>query len=266
MFASRISVLKAVTRLADGKQGERKKSKQQAEFDLLRESDRSQIEDRDIWENSRMKLRFRKFPWGNWFLGGTWLGGVVWLIWAASHDLLDFKYHKVLKEYLMIFICALAGIFFLYKGKIRHTILDKKAGTLTLKKRNTCCDKRSIVSYKLKDISDVRAVQRGYKRGTVDTESYMCIIEMERYQHQDVDTSDADSFSSSGDEKEAMRTDVKEDVVRNKGSSKKVAAEDAHNETEMQTLRGDTIDTSRNSGMTFNEEVEQMKKENIKNL
>lgn len=81
----------------------------------------------------------------------------------------------------MIFLCTIMGIFFLYKGKIRHTILDKKAGTLTIKKRNTFCDKRSIVTYKLKDISDVRAVYRGYKQGTVDTQIYSCIIEMERY-------------------------------------------------------------------------------------
>ena len=43
MFASRVSVLKAVTRIADGKEGERKKSKLDAEFDLLRVSDRSSI-------------------------------------------------------------------------------------------------------------------------------------------------------------------------------------------------------------------------------
>ena len=81
-----------------------------------------------------------------------------------------------------------------------------------------------------------------------------------------MDTSDADSFSSSEDEKEVMRRDAREDIVRSKGTNKKVAAEDDHNETELQTLRDDTIDTSRNSGMTFNEEVEHMKKENIKNL
>lgn len=163
MFASRVSVLKAVTRIADGKEGQRKKSRQAAEFDLLRYSNRSAIQDRDLWENSRTKLRFRKFPWGNWFLGFTWLGGVVWVLWAANHHLLDFKYHKLLKEYLMIFICTLLGAFFLWKGKIRHTIFDKRAGTLTIKKRNTFCDKRSIVNYKLSDISDVKAVYRGYK-------------------------------------------------------------------------------------------------------
>ena len=122
-----------------------------------------------MWENSRTKLRFRKFPWGHWFLGSTWLGGVVWFIWLVNHDLLDFQHHKILKEYMMILICTILGFFFFYKGKIRHTIFDKRAGTLTIKKRNTCCDKRSIITYKLKDISDVKAVYRGYKQGTVDT-------------------------------------------------------------------------------------------------
>lgn len=45
---------------------------------------------------------------------------------------------------------------------------------------------------------------------------------------------------------------------------KKVAAEE-QNETELATLNG-TVDTSRETGMTFNEEVELMKKENIQNL
>ena len=169
MFASRVSVLKAVTRMADGKQGERKKSKHQAELDLMRVSDRSAIEDRDMWENSKTKLRFRKFPWGHWFLGFSFLAGVAWIIYEINYDLFKFKYHKVLKEYLMLVFCSFLGLAFLYKGKIRHTIFDKKAGTMTIKKRNTCCDKRSIVTYKLKDISDVYAVYRGSKQGGVDT-------------------------------------------------------------------------------------------------
>ena len=116
-----------------------------------------------MWENSKTKLRFRKFPWGHWFLGFTWLLGVAWIIYMIYEDLFKFKYHKILKEYTMIFVCSLMGLTFLYKGKIRHTIFDKKAGTLTIKKRNTFCDKRSIVTYSLKDITDVKAVYRGYK-------------------------------------------------------------------------------------------------------
>lgn len=132
-------------------------------MDLMKASDRSYITDRDMWENTRHKLRFRKFPWGHWFIGFTWLIGVCWIIWEINHDLFRFKYHKILKEYLMLFFCTIMGLMFLYKGKIRHTIFDKNAGTLTIKKRNTFCDKRSIVTYNLKDISDVKAVYRGYK-------------------------------------------------------------------------------------------------------
>ena len=185
-------------------------------------------------------MRFRKFPWGHWFLGTTWLGGVIWIIWLINHDLLDFKYHKILKEYMMILVSSILGFFFLYKGKIRHTIFDKKAGTLTIKKRNTCCDKRSIVSYKLKDISDVKAVYRGYKQGTVDTQTYMCIVEMEKYQHVDVDTSDASEYTSSEDEREAMKSKVRMERIRNQRQqsssstkNKVAAAEEEGCETEM---------------------------------
>lgn len=69
----------------------------------------------------------------------------------------------------MIFICTVLGLFFLWKGKIKHTIFDKRAGTMTIKKRNVFCNKRTITTYRLKDISDVKAVYRGYKAGSVDT-------------------------------------------------------------------------------------------------
>lgn len=147
----------------------------------MKASDRSYISDRDMWENSRQKLRFRKFPWGHWFLGFTWLLGVIWIIYEIKYDLFRFKAHKILKEYLFLFFTFFISLMFLYKGKIRHTIFDKKAGTLTIKKRNICCDRRSIVTYSLKDISDVKAVYRGYKQNSVDTQIYKCIIEMERY-------------------------------------------------------------------------------------
>ena len=61
------------------------------------------------------------------------------------------------------------SLVFIYKGKIKTTIFDKRCGTLTVKKRNVCCRKRQITTYNLKEIEDVRAVYRGYKSGGVDT-------------------------------------------------------------------------------------------------
>ena len=64
-----------------------------------------------------------------------------------------------------------------------------------MKKRNIFCDKRSIYTYRLRDITDVRAVHRGYKSGGIDTETYKIIVEFERNRYEDSD--EQESFSSS---------------------------------------------------------------------
>ena len=44
----------------------------------------------------------------------------------------------------------------------------------------------------------------------------MCIVEMEKYQHIDVDTSDASEYASSADEWEAEKNKVRMEEIRNK--------------------------------------------------
>lgn len=84
---------------------------------------------------------------------------------------------------------------------MKTTVFDRDCGTLTVKKRNIFCDKRSINTYKLADITNIRAVHRGYKRGSVDTEAYSIIIEFDKFREaSDVDTSDADSYISTSEE------------------------------------------------------------------
>ena len=87
----------------------------------------------------------------------------------------------------MLAFCLFMGILFIYKGKIRTVVFDKVEGTFTVKKRNTFCDKRSIVTYRLEDITDVRAVQRGYRSGGIDTETYKIIVEFESNRFEDSD-------------------------------------------------------------------------------
>ena len=93
----------------------------------MKVSDRAFIQDRDMWENTRNKLRFRKLPYGHWFLGLICLIGVIWIIYEIKHDLFRFKAHKILKEYLFLFSVTFLGFMFFYKAKIKHTIFDKKA-------------------------------------------------------------------------------------------------------------------------------------------
>ena len=89
------------------------------------------------------------------------------------------------------------GLLFIWKGKVKTTVFCKIEGTLTVKKRNLFCDKRSITTYRLKNISDVRAVHRGFNSGGSNTERYFIVIEFES--NRDA-TNDEESFSSSDDE------------------------------------------------------------------
>jgi hypothetical protein len=139
-------------------------------------------------------------PWGNWFLGFIWVLGTLWVVYEIAEDLFEFKDHKQLYQWSILLLCVILGFIFLYKGRIRSIIFDKNSGTLTIKKRNIFCDNRSITTYHLKDITDVRAVQRGYKINSIDTEMYYVIIEFENNADLNQDTDEADSSFSSSDE------------------------------------------------------------------
>lgn len=203
MFASRVAVMRTVNRLGSKDKPKRRKSEE--EIELLKYCNIKHITDRDIYENSDQKLRFRKFPSGHWFMGSVWIGLTIWVLWEIHKDDFHFKHHKLLKEYSILASCLILGICFIYKGKMKHTIFDNRTRTLTIKKRNLCCDRRSMVTYKFEDITDVRAVHRGYKINGVDTTSYMIILEFENNRYQvdpNPDTDDAESFKSSSEEED----------------------------------------------------------------
>ena len=166
MFVNRFTVL---SRIAKNKDGTKKKSKQQLEIEALKAGDQKDIEDKDIWENNEVKLRFRKFPWGHWIMGVIWMLGTIWMIYEMYEHLFTFAHYNNVKQYGALSFTFVLGALFIYKGKIKTTVFDKRCGTLTIKKRNICCLKRQITTYKLKEIEDVKAVYRGYKSGGVDT-------------------------------------------------------------------------------------------------
>ena len=58
------------------------------------------------------------------------------------------------------------------------------------------------MTYPLKDISNVRAVYRGHESGSVDTRSYMLIVEVPKHRFHDnrESSEDEDSYYSSTDE------------------------------------------------------------------
>lgn len=110
-------------------------------------------------------------------MGSMWIIGTVVLIYELRHHMINFKTHRTLYNFLAVLFTLLMGLVFLYFGTIKTFVFDKSQGTLTVKKRNTFCDRRKIVTYRLRDISDVRAVYRGYKSGAVDTRAYYIIVE-----------------------------------------------------------------------------------------
>ena len=52
------------------------------------------------------------------------------------------------------------GYLFIMNGKIETTIFDKRTGKLIIYKTTILCD-RKIKAFKLEDITNIRAVQRG---------------------------------------------------------------------------------------------------------
>ena len=126
-----------------------------------------------------------------------WMFGAFYVIYEIYEELIIYHHRKIYGEYLMLAFLILMGFIFLYKGKVRSIIFDKGEGTLTIKKRNTFCTNRSISTYWLEDITDIRAVHRGYKGPSINTSQYMIIIEFEKNKNEN---SDSESFYSSSDE------------------------------------------------------------------
>ena len=102
-------------------------------------------------------------------MGLLWIFGAFYVIYEIYEELIIYHHRKIYGEYLMLTFLIVMGIIFIYKGKVRSVIFDKGEGTLTIKKRNIFCCYRSIATYYLDDITDIRAVQRGYKGPSINT-------------------------------------------------------------------------------------------------
>lgn len=130
----------------------------------MKSTEVSRIEDSNVWENSRTRLRFRQFPWMHWILGSLWFGGLIWVVISHGNQLFNLE-HSHFTVYSFLVLASIIGFLFLYTGKVRTVVFDRNEFTVTLKKRNTCCDRRSIVTYNLMTLSDVRAINRSKKIG-----------------------------------------------------------------------------------------------------
>jgi len=87
MLLNRITVLSRLT-----KNGKKPKRRESEELILnLEARDIHKIEDKDIWENNKYKLRFRKFPWPHWIMGFIWIIGTFWLMYELGIERLKWK-------------------------------------------------------------------------------------------------------------------------------------------------------------------------------
>jgi len=76
---------------------------------------------------------------------------------------------------VLLFLFGLGFVFFQY-GYKKDTVFDKRSDTLLIYSRNLCMHKKRRL-FRLSDIKSVRAVERGYEKGQVNTLHYKIVIE-----------------------------------------------------------------------------------------
>lgn len=140
-----------------------RKRELESELKALKTKNLGEFEDFDLYENTKTLLRFRKYPWGHWFLGLSFWGGAIFVIFMCYENLMHFKKRSV--EYALLAFLIICGFAFLWAGRTKSTIFDRATDSLVIRKRNIFCHRRVITKYKLSDLADVRAVWRGINRG-----------------------------------------------------------------------------------------------------
>ena len=82
MLLNRITVLSRLT-----SKDKKPKRRESEELVLnLEAGNLHKIEDKDIWENNKFKLRFRKFPWPHWIMGSMWILGIIWIMYEVGFE------------------------------------------------------------------------------------------------------------------------------------------------------------------------------------
>ena len=77
----------------------------------------------------------------------------------------DFSEYSQILQYILLILLLVLGFVFVQSGYIETVVFDKRLGRLILYKTNVFC-MRYIKAYRLSEIRQVRAVQRGYKTRT----------------------------------------------------------------------------------------------------
>eukprot|EP00347_Sterkiella_histriomuscorum_P007295 403349505 len=171
MFAGRIGAIVMARR----KKGERRRRPSEDEIEMLKQCDHRVIEDLDIKENSKAKLRFRKFPWIFWIMGALFLSGGFFCIYMIQEDLLTFHSYNNFIQWAVLAFLFILGYKFIETGKVETIIFDRRTDRIIIYKTSICCD-RKIKSFNLSSIADIRAVWRGVQKNQVNTLHYKIVI------------------------------------------------------------------------------------------
>mmetsp|Transcript_26438 Transcript_26438/g.25587 ORF Transcript_26438/g.25587 Transcript_26438/m.25587 type:complete len:137 (+) Transcript_26438:132-542(+) len=130
----------------------------------------------DIRETSSHRLMFRKIPWPFWIMGSLFWAGAIFVIYIISEEIMVYKGVNQLYSYgLLMFMMGL-GSLFIYSGKLKTTIFDKRKNMLIITKTLVTLN-RTVKIYKLSEIKGVKAVERGYEKGQVNTRHFKIAID-----------------------------------------------------------------------------------------
>ena len=134
----------------------------------------------DIRENKNYRLYLRKIPWPHWIMGVLFVAGFVFSLYVVHEELIDIHFDKglgrneLISVALMIFLLVM-GLLFIYSGKVRTMIFDKRSDAIIIYKTRVTCARKMKV-YRLSDLKRVRAAERGYERGQVNTLHYVIVL------------------------------------------------------------------------------------------
>jgi hypothetical protein len=140
--------------------------------------DRLEIEDRDIVENKKDKLRFRRWPYAQWCFGAICLAVGSWLTWFINYGEMS-HLDRTWFQIVIITVLLAAGLGSIASGEV-HTVVFENApikdeGTVMIFKTNILCG-RKYDCYCLSDIAYVSANKRGQKSGGINTTHYVLLI------------------------------------------------------------------------------------------
>ena len=77
-----------------------------------------------MYESNKDKMRFRQLPWAHWIMALVALSGFVTLVMSLENHVL--KLESKLQAFLLVFLFAFF-LLFLVSGKVKSTVIDKKA-------------------------------------------------------------------------------------------------------------------------------------------